>query len=141
DPAHGTLSGSGATRTYTPDLDFHGSDSFTYTASDGGGVSAPATVSITVTPVNDPPSAQSQNVGTTVDTPVDITLAGSDPEGDPLTFSVTASPASGTLSGAAPDLTYTPDAAYVGPDSFTFVASDGEATSQEATVAIDVDAL
>ena len=54
-PMHGTLSGSGATRTYSPAADYNGTDSFTYRASDGQAQSAPATVSITITPVNDAP--------------------------------------------------------------------------------------
>ena len=47
---HGTLSGSGATRTYTPDADYNGPDALTFRVSQGGLTSAPATVSIAVTP-------------------------------------------------------------------------------------------
>jgi hypothetical protein len=47
-PAHGMLSGSGATRTYTPDISYVGADSFTFTVNDGALTSTPATVSITV---------------------------------------------------------------------------------------------
>jgi large repetitive protein len=54
-PAHGTLTGAGAARTYTPDPDYNGPDSFTFKANDGHVDSAPATVSITVNPVNDAP--------------------------------------------------------------------------------------
>ncbi len=53
-PQHGTLTGAGASRSYAPALDFHGSDSFTYRAHDGFASSAPATVTITVNPVDDP---------------------------------------------------------------------------------------
>ena len=67
-----------------------------------------------------------------------ITLTGSDVDGDPLTFSVATNPAHGTLSGTAPNLTYTPTAGYIGPDSFTFRASDGQATSAPAAVDISV---
>ena len=56
-PAHGSLTGTGANRTYTPAADYHGADSFTFTVSDGTSTSLPATVTITVTPVNDPPVA------------------------------------------------------------------------------------
>jgi hypothetical protein len=55
EPAHGTLTGAGAARTYTPDPDYNGPDSFTFTTNDGHLDSAPATVAITVTPVDDPP--------------------------------------------------------------------------------------
>ncbi|MBA3260581.1 MAG: Ig-like domain-containing protein [Gemmatimonadales bacterium] len=56
-PANGTvaLDADGGFR-YTPAADFFGADGFTYRAADGGGFSAPATVRITVRPVNDPPS-------------------------------------------------------------------------------------
>ena len=59
-PSAGTLGGSGANRTFTPAPDFNGSASFTFTASDeDGGTSAPATVTINVTAVNDAPSLAS----------------------------------------------------------------------------------
>lgn len=54
-PAHGTLTGSGAQRTYTPDADFHGTDGFTFAVADGRGGTAEARVTIKVTPVNDAP--------------------------------------------------------------------------------------
>src|SRR5262249_845139 len=54
-PSHGTLTGGGATRTYTPAADYNGPDSFTYNANDGTLDSAPVAVNLTVTPVNDAP--------------------------------------------------------------------------------------
>ena len=56
----------------------------------------------------------------------------------PLTYTVTAGPAHGTLSGTAPNLTYTPDSGYFGSDSFQFTASNGTATSAPATIALTV---
>jgi hypothetical protein len=138
-PAHGTLVlGPGGSFTYTPAPDYHGPDGFTYRASDGEATSAPATVSITVTPVNDAPVAAAQGVTTAEDTPVGITLGGSDADGDALAFAVVTGPAHGTLTGTPPALTYTPAANYHGPDGFTFTASDGGATSAPATVSITV---
>ncbi len=67
-----------------------------------------------------------------------ITLAGKDMDLDTLTFTVVTQPAHGTLSGTAPNLTYTPVANYNGPDSFTFHVSDGTASSNTATVSITV---
>ncbi|MEN3360305.1 MAG: hypothetical protein V7637_4287, partial [Mycobacteriales bacterium] len=69
---------------------------------------------------------------------VGITLTGSDVDGDALTYAVGAGPAHGTLSGTAPNLTYTPAAGYSGPDSFTFTTNDGQASSDPATVSITV---
>jgi alpha-tubulin suppressor-like RCC1 family protein len=87
---------------------------------------------------NGTPSVSGQSVTTLEDTPVGITLVGSDPEGQPLTFTIASNPAHGTLS-LSPNLTYTPAANYHGPDSFTFTATDAAgAVSSPATVTIDV---
>ncbi len=139
-PANGTLSGVAPNLTYTPNANYNGADSFTFTASDASLTSAPATVSITVNPGNDAPTATPQSVSTAEDTAVAITLTGTDPESDPLTFAVVTQPGNGTLSGVAPNLTYTPNANYNGADSFTFTASDATLTSAAATVSITVTA-
>jgi len=55
-----------------------------------------------------------------------------------LTYTVVTGPAHGTLTGEAPNLTYTPHADYNGADSFTFIANDGQADSNEATVSITI---
>jgi len=140
EPSHGALSGTAPNLTYTPEPSFSGMDSFTFVAYDGQVDSDVATVSITVWLVNDPPEADYQAVVTDEDTPVAITLTGSDPDDDPLTFSVVMEPPDGTLSGSAPNLTYSPDPDYNGPDSFTFVANDGQVDSDIATVSITVTA-
>jgi len=138
-PSHGTLSGTGANRTYTPAANYNGSDSFTFVVNDGVASSAPAIVSINITPVNDAPVANAQSVTTAQDTATTITLTGSDAEGNALIFSVTGGPSHGTLSGTTGAvLTYTPATGYGGSDSFTFVASDGQADSAPATVSITV---
>jgi hypothetical protein len=109
-------------------------------ARNSGGFWGPVTAaSFTVTaPVDDPPVADDQSVSTPVDSPVAITLTATDPEGQPVSYAVTGGPANGTLSGSAPNLTYTPDGGFRGPDSFTFTATDGTNTSTEATVSISV---
>ena len=139
-PTHGTLSGTGANLTYTPNAGYSGPDSFTYKTNDGKADSAPATVSITVTPVavNRPPTADDKSVSTPQDTPVAVTLTGTDPDSDPLTFAVVTGPTHGTLSGTGANLTYTPNAGYTGPDSFTYKTNDGKADSAPATVSITV---
>jgi VCBS repeat-containing protein len=137
-PAHGTLSGTGPDLTYTPSPDYFGSDSFAFVANDGQSNSAPAVVTITVTPVNDAPVATSASVTLAEDTGTNIVLTGTDVEGDGLSFTVISGPMHGTLSGTAPDLTYTPEANYFGGDSFTFAVNDGQLTSASATVTITV---
>jgi VCBS repeat-containing protein len=141
-PAHGalTLNGDGSFN-YTPAIDYTGPDAFSYRANDGQTNSAVANVSITVTPLNDPPIANNQNVTTPEDTAKAITLTGSDIEGAAITFAIVTGPAHGTLSlldtntGA---VTYTPGLDYNGPDSFTFRVSDGQTNSAVATVSITV---
>lgn len=87
-----------------------------------------------------PPTANSQSVTTAYQTATAITLTGSDPNTPPrtLTYTVTTAPTHGTLSGTAPNLTYTPAAGYSGADSFTFTVSNGTSTSAAATVSITV---
>ncbi len=141
-PAHGTLSGAPPTVTYTPAAGYDGPDSFTYTASDGERTSAPATVGITVTPepprLNHRPVARASTVSTPAGIPVDVPLAGTDSDGDALTFAVRGGPAHGRLSGTMPDLTYTPAAGFTGADSFSYTVNDARAVSSPATVDITV---
>ncbi len=137
-PAHGTVSGTPPELTYTPHANYHGSDSFSFLANDGHGGIESATVFITVNPANDLPLASAQSVTTAEDTVAAITLAGSDVDGDALTFAVVNGPAHGTLSGTAPNLTYRPFFGYAGPDQFSFRVNDGTADSEVATVSITV---
>lgn len=83
-----------------------------------------------------PPIALDQSLTTDEDTARAITLTAID--NDPLTFTVVAAPAHGVLSGAPPDLTYTPNTDYSGADSFTFRANDGTFDSNIAAVSITV---
>jgi uncharacterized delta-60 repeat protein len=137
--SNGTVVNNGdGTVTYTPNANFNGADTFTYSISDGSGGVDTATVSVTVTAVNDPPFANSQSVSTNEDTPKAITLTATDIDGDPLSYSIIVPPTNGTLSGAAPNLTYTPAPNYNGSDTFTYRASDGSLTSNLATVSVTV---
>jgi hypothetical protein len=137
-PAHGTLSGTPPDVTYTPAAHFHGEDAFSFRANDGDADSNVAVVAVTVTPVNDAPTAADQALTTPEDVALPVTLGATDPDGDALAFTVVDVPAHGTLSGAPPDLVYTPAAHFHGEDRFTFKASDGQADSNLATVAITV---
>jgi FG-GAP repeat/Bacterial Ig domain len=137
-PGAGTLSGTSPALTYLPNRNVNGTDSFTYVANDGKVDSAPATVTLSVEPVNDPPWADDQSLSTGKQMPLAITLSGGDLEDDPLTFVVTGGPFDGRLSGTPPDLTYTPAAGYLGVDAFSFRASDGTDASGAATVFISV---
>jgi len=151
---HGSVMLSSGTISYSPDANYNGPASFQYQVCDNGttnGSSDPkcatASVNVTVNPVNDPPTANSQSVSTSFNTPLPITLAGSDVETPSanLIYMVTAGPTHGSLSGMGANRTYTPALNYSGPDSFKFIvtdAGDGSSaplTSSEATVSIAVD--
>jgi hypothetical protein len=84
------------------------------------------------------PTASPQSLVLNQDTSPSVTLTGSDPENDSLSYLVTGGPGHGTLSGAAPDLIYTPAAGYVGTDSFTFTVTDSYGASHTATVSLTV---
>ncbi len=137
--AHGTVTVVNGAFAYVPDAAFVGTDGFVYTASDGTNTtSSVATVVVTPGSGNRPPVGVDQLVSTPQDTAKAVTLGASDPDGDPLSFAVGSGPSHGTLSGTAPNLTYTPNTGYVGGDSFTFTANDGLLDSSTATVTIDV---
>src|SRR5262249_14631713 len=137
--AHGTVACAAfGLCAYTPNAGFFGTDSFAYTISDGNGGFDTATVHITVTQTNHAPVATDSTLTTDQDTPKDVTLQATDPDGDPLTFTIVGGPSHGTLSGTGATRAYTPNAGYVGPDSFTFKANDGALDSNVATVSITV---
>ena len=142
-PSNGTLTGTAPNLAYTPRPDFNGTDTFAFTVSDGTLTSAPATVTVQVAPVNDPPTATPQTFRTAASTPVNITLAGNDPDGDTLTpaFVVGSGPTNGSLVVSGTILTYTPNAAFIGTDSFRFTVNDGTVTSAQATVTIIVEPI
>ena len=103
---------------------------------DPGGLYDEADVTIAVAEVNIAPVADAQSVSTDEDTPLEITLTGSDPDEDGLTFTVTSGPANGSLTGTAPNLTYTPASHYSGSDGFTFRATDPGGLYDEASVTV-----
>jgi VCBS repeat-containing protein len=146
-PAHGSLNlNANGGFSYTPDADYHGSDSFTYRASDGTLQSAPATVTITVGGVNDAPTAAPDAYSTAEDTTLTVAAPGvlgndTDPDGNPLTAVLVSPPSRGSLTlNANGSFTYMPAANLNGTDSFTYRASDGSLSSAPATVTITVTA-
>src|SRR5437016_2739927 len=115
------------TVTYMPAANYDGTDSFTYTISDGHGGSATGTVNISVTAVNDAPTAANDASSTAEDTAISIAVLSndSDPDGDILTVSVASAPLHGSaLAHADGTITYTPAANYNGADSFAQKSGD-----------------
>jgi len=125
---------------YTPDVNFFGTDVFVYQVSDGNSTDT-AVVSITVKSDNDPPVAQHGTLAVIEDTPESGMLVATDPEDDPLTFSIVQQGTKGsvaitnTSTGA---YTYTPADDATGMDVFTFKANDGNADSNVASVTVTI---
>jgi VCBS repeat-containing protein len=120
------------------------SDAFTYRARDANGLqSTPATVAITVTPVNDAPIAVNDAYDAIAGTILEVAAPGvlgndSDPEGDPITAVLDSGPAGGLLVlNPNGSFDYTPDDGTQS-DSFTYHATDGSLASAPATVTITV---
>jgi large repetitive protein len=137
-PAHGTVTVSGLSFSYTPASGYYGADSFTYTASNAGGTSAPGTVSITVSTPAAPtaadvsgPAVPYNSSGTAIDLSTAIT-------GVRASIAVASAPAHGTVAVAGDVVTYTPTTGYYGADSFTYTATGPGGTSAPATVRVTV---
>ena len=148
-PPNGVAVNNGNSVSYTPNPDFNGTDSFSYTVSDGQGNTATAGVSVSVTPVNDAPAASDDAHGMTQDTTLDVAAPGvlandADVDGDALSAALVSGPAHASGPGGSfifnPDgsFSYKPDAGFVGTDSFTYRANDGTADSNVATVTITI---
>ncbi|MDP9481897.1 MAG: cadherin-like domain-containing protein, partial [Chloroflexota bacterium] len=136
--------------TYTPDPNFHGSDTFVVSVTDGE-FTASATVNVTVTPANDVPIATTDHATTTVgqavlidlvwnDTDIDLDVLGIDSVGQGSFGSVTIIPAA---PGRPTSVRFTPNARFAGTDHFSYVVGDGAggtATGQVDVVVRDVTA-
>ena len=143
--AHGvvTLNFDGSVK-YTPAANYSGPDQFVYTVSDGL-LTASAVVTVDVRFGNIPPVANPDFYSLDEDTTLVVTAANgvlkndTDFEMDPLTAQLASLPAHGVLAlSSTGSLTYTPNPNYAGPDSFTYRAFDGKATSDPAVVTFDV---
>ena len=141
-PAHGTAAINGTAVDYQPAENYNGADSFTYTVSDGQGGTDSATVSITVTPVNDAPRAPDGMCQGIEDQPaIGVLLFGSDVDDDPLTYSIVTNGTLGTASFSDPHnphLIYTPNPNANGTDIVTYKVSDGTVDSNVGRVTVTI---
>lgn len=138
----GTVSCTSNSCTYTPSANWNGTDKFFFKVTEGSLSSDWATVTVTVSAVNDAPTANSQT-GVTVSEDVarTIVLTGSDVEMSALSYQIVTSPTKGTATVSGSTVTYTPGANNTGADSFTFRAYDGAAYSSNATVSLNITAV
>lgn len=131
--------------TYAPESDFDGDDSFSYVVCDDSGSCATETVTVAVTPVNDPPIGRDENPTTHEDTPVAVCFLCNDSgrDGDPLALtSIPSGPSHGTIV-INPDgtVTYTPSSDFNGEDMFSYVVCDGNGLCDTATVTVTTTAV
>ena len=137
---NGSVECSTTTCTYTPDQDFYGSDTFTYTISDGKSGTAIGTVNVSVGGVADAPVAADNTLTTPEDSAGSVNVLANDldVDNDPLTIQSNTDGVDGSVSCSGNSCTYTPDANAYGPDSFTYTISDGNGGTDTATVNVTV---
>jgi len=127
--------------TYTPNANYYGTDSFTYTATVGA-TSAVGTVTITIAAVNDPPIAGPDEyfVPANAASVLDVTINDVDPEGSPITLHSVDNPsvAGGSVQISGNTVTYTPPTGFTGKDSFVYFISDAQGSLGSATVTLTV---
>lgn len=144
-PHHGVASGlnsSNGAFNYSPSLNYNGGDTLTFRVTDGQTISGVGTVFFIITPVNDAPVAADVVTTVMVNTPSAIgAMPVTDVDNVSWTVTQTSGPFHGSVSGFSPatgSFTYTPALGYQGPDSIKYVASDGNANSNTATIRITV---
>ncbi|MDB5387127.1 MAG: outer rane adhesin like protein [Planctomycetaceae bacterium] len=139
--AHGTvLINPDGTFTYTPDPGFTGVDSFSFRTNDGTRNSQDSTVTVHVGGVNSLPTVQNTAFSTDTNAAFSGTLAGTDADGDPLTFSTGSTAATNGTVQINPDGTFvfTPTSGFAGQGTFSFNANDGIGNSTDSTATINV---
>ncbi|HHQ2714320.1 TPA: tandem-95 repeat protein [Pseudomonas aeruginosa] len=145
-PAKGSASIGGNKLNYTPPANWNGTTTLTYQAIDAAGAASnTATVTITVTAVNDVPNVSDVNLTVDEDTQGTVTLAVSDVdlsfEGDTHTFSIVSQPGAGTATISGRIVTYTPPANWSGTTSMTYKVTDRAGATDTAIISIVVNPI
>ncbi|WP_420641694.1 Ig-like domain-containing protein [Candidatus Leptofilum sp.] len=141
----------GTSLSYTPDVSFIGTETFTYTISDGRTGTDTATINVSVDDVNFPPEiTEGTSTSVTMDedgnpTPFNLTLNATDPDADSLTWGVQSQASNGIASvsgtGASKAISYTPLANYNGSDSFMILVTDGNGGADAITVNVTINPI
>lgn len=137
-PTKGSLACSVNLCTYTPAANVNGTDGFYFKVSDGNTNSRAVRVSITISAVNDPPTATGASYTFNEDNSIVVKPQRSDVDGDATTLTLASAPTMGTATLSGDAVTYTPFANANGSDSFTFSASDGKVSSAPATISLTI---
>ena len=138
-PSNGSVTISGTTANYVPSTNFNGTDTFNFEAVDISSKSIlnTATATITVNPINDAPTVMDiTDIEVSIGTSVDITLLGSDVDGDNLTYSIVDNPTTGSVNISGDVATFTANSA--GAHSFTYKANDSILDSETGTVLVNM---
>jgi DNA/RNA endonuclease G (NUC1) len=139
--SHGSVTNNGTSVSYTPNPNFFGNDSFTYTISDGNGGTDTATVNVTVTNVEDAPDAVDDSPTVAEDSGanvINVLNNDTDVDNDTLTVSAVTQGSHGTVTNNGSSVSYTPNGNFFGTDTFTYTISDGNGGTDTATVNVTV---
>ena len=137
-PSNGKVVIDGTSATYVSTSDTAIDDLFTFVVNDGNFDSERSSITIVIEPVNDEPTVANQTESVTEKVQSIFKLNGSDPEGQPITFTIINQPINGTISLNGREVTYTSSSETATTDSFTYKINDGELDSKTATVDIDI---
>ena len=135
------ITNAGADVSYTPNANFFGVDTFTYTISDGDGGVDTASVTVTVTNVQDAPTANDDAATVAEDSvanAINVLANDGDADGDTLTVLSVTQGSNGSVVNNGTSVSYTPNPDYFGPDSFAYTVSDGNGGLDTATVNVNV---
>ena len=142
DPVNGTAAIVGGEIVYTPDPDFNGTETLTYTVTDPNGSTDTATVTITVNPVNDAPVAADDAAWVLEDTTTTLYPFDNDYDPDGDTIAITGTPVSsagGTVSvNPNGTIDYTPPADFNGTDTISYTITDPDGLTDTATITVTV---
>ena len=145
-PPNGTVTFTASNVSFTPAPNFFGTTTFAYTASDDNGGSDTATVTVTVTPVNDAPTANDDSFTVAEDSgPTVLNVLANDttaPDtGETLSITAVTQPANGTVTFTASNVSFTPTPNFFGTTTFAYTVTDGNGGNDTATVTVTVTAV
>ena len=142
-PSHGTvIVGLNKSFTYIPQLNYNGSDSFSFRVYDGTSYSNIGLVSINVNPVNDMPVAQSISFNLNEDGSYSGNLSASDVDNDILSYSLVSQASKGSVTiNSNGSFAYIAGLNQTGSDSFSFKVNDGKSDSNVSVVSITINAV
>jgi len=142
-PQNGTFVKNSSSGRYTPNQNFNGSDSFTYSATNGNLESNIGTISITINEIDDSPEGKDKTIYLDEDTSIEFSLEANEYDGDSISFRIKTYPSNGNLSLNQDKVSFTPNDNYFGQDSFTFEAFDSNSKSiqNEATITLIINPI